>query len=109
MKYLSDRATHEMNDRCSVLREEMQRWPGVKMYHLFGTCAFYQRKEMFAVLPDKRSLSSTTAISFKAVSSGWAGAEVVWRTFELVDSDLLDTALSALKRAYSGSCLCSTV
>jgi hypothetical protein len=36
------------------------------MNHVFGTQAFYHRKVMFAMLPDKRTLKGPTSISFIA-------------------------------------------
>ena len=35
-------------------------WPGVKVSHIFATVTFHRRKVMFAMLPDKRSLESST-------------------------------------------------
>ena len=57
-------AAPEVREWCSILEQEMMHWPGVKVGHIFGTRAFYHRKVMFAMLPDKRSLQSSTAISF---------------------------------------------
>jgi hypothetical protein len=99
MSYLARPATEEMQCWCSLLGKEMLHWPGVKMCHVFGTRAFYHRKVMFAVLPDKRSLDSSTAISFRE-SSGDATSQEDWRTFELTNRDLVNTALASLEKAY---------
>lgn len=92
-----------MRECCSLLSEEMLHWPGVKMYHLFGTCAFYHRKEMFAMLPDKRSLDGDRAISFKTAITENDNAEESWHTFELTDARMVGDALDSLKKAYRPS------
>jgi hypothetical protein len=50
------------------------------MSHIFGTRAFYHRKVMFAMLPDRRSLDSSTAISFRAPLRG-SNEDAGWRSF----------------------------
>src|ERR1700677_4647326 len=90
-------ASPEIREWCSILEQEMMRWPGVKMGHLFGTHAFYHRKVMFAMLPDNRRLESATAISFISSSREEKNN---WQTFELEDGSLIATALSSLKSAY---------
>ena len=92
-----------MRECCSLLSEEMLHWPGVKMYHLFGTCAFYHRKVMFAMLPDKRSLDGTHAISFKAAAVENDGSDGNWQTFDVTDRHMLSDALDSLKQAYRAS------
>jgi hypothetical protein len=77
-------------------------WTGVKVSHIFGTRAFYHRKVMFAMLPDRRSLDSSTAISFRSPLRG-SNEDAVWRSFELSGPNLLDTALSLLGEAYRDS------
>ena len=104
MKYLERLPpTEEMRECCSILGQKMLHWPGVKMYHVFGTCAFYHRKVMFAMLPDKRSLDSSTAISFKASSNGEQRPDAEWQTFELKNRALVDDALVSLEKAYRDS------
>jgi hypothetical protein len=58
-------ASKEIRGWCSILEQEMMHWSGVKMSHIFGKLAFCHRKVMFAMLPDRRSLDSSTAISFR--------------------------------------------
>jgi hypothetical protein len=58
-------ASKEIREWCSILEQGIMRWTGVKMIYIFGTRAFYDRKTMFAMLPDRRSLDSSTAISFR--------------------------------------------
>jgi hypothetical protein len=91
----------EIRGWCSVLEHEMMHWSGVKMSHIFGTQAFYHRKVMFA-MPDRRSLDSSTAISFRGPLRG-ANEDAGWQAFELSDPNLLDTALSLLGEAYRDS------
>jgi hypothetical protein len=98
-------APEEIRDWCSILSQEMMHWPGVKMRHVFGTRAFYHRKVMFAMLPDKRCLDSSTAISFIASPNGETTREVNWETFELTDRHLVDAALVTLEEAYRNSIL----
>ena len=102
-------ATEEMRDYCALLTREMLHWPGVKMYHLFGTCAFYHRKSMFAMLPDKRSLDSANAICFKTASSNESASQDDWQTFELTNLAMVSTALASLEQAYRGSTLGSAL
>ena len=97
-------ASPEIREWCSILKQEMMRWPGVRMGHIFGTRAFYHRKVMFAMLPDSRSLESTTAISFITPSKEEKNN---WQTFELKGRDLLATALTSLENAYRDSMLLS--
>jgi hypothetical protein len=105
MKYLTLPATPEMQGWCSILCEEMLRWPGVTMCNVFGTCAFYHRKVMFAVLPGNRSLDSFTAISIRGTSGHLYTQDDDWHTFELTTSDLLNDALASLEKAYTSSSL----
>jgi hypothetical protein len=100
-------ASQEMRGLCLILEHEMIRWPGVKVGHIFGTLAFYHRKVMFAMLPDKRSLDSSNAISFIAPANGEANQSVKWQTFELTDRSLIDKALLSLQKAYTDSMLYS--
>lgn len=87
----------------------MLHWPGVKMSHIFGTRAFYHRKVMFAMLPDKRSLESTNAISFITSSPDHENKTSIWQTFELKDRNLIQTAIASLEKAYRDSMLFSSM
>jgi hypothetical protein len=95
-------ASDEIRGWCLILEQEMMCWTGVKMNHVFGTRAFYHRKVMFAMLPDRRSLDSSTAISFRAPRKG-SNEDADWRSFELSGPNLLDTALGLLREAYRDS------
>jgi hypothetical protein len=95
-------ASKEIRGWCSILEQEMIHWSGVKMNHIFGTRAFYHRKVMFAMLPDRHSLDRSTAISFRGPLRG-ANEDAGWQAFELSDPNLLDTALSLLGEAYRES------
>jgi hypothetical protein len=95
-------ASKEIRGWCSLLEQEMMRWTGVKVSHIFGTRAFYHRKVMFAMLPDRRSLDSSTAISFRAPRRG-SNEDAGWQSFELSGPNLLDMALSLLGEAYRDS------
>jgi hypothetical protein len=96
-------ATDEMRECCSLLSHEMLHWPGVKMFHLFGTFAFYHRKVMFAMLPDKRCLDGERTISFLKSHRDDADPQQSWQTFELTNSAKVDDALVSLERAYRDS------
>ena len=76
-------ASPEIREWCSILEQEMMHWPGVKKSHVFGTRAFYHRKVMFAMLPDRRTLDGSTAISFLASSKDDQDRLPDWQTFEL--------------------------
>jgi hypothetical protein len=99
------RQPQAMRECSSVLEREMMSWPAIKVSHIFGTLAFYPRKVMVASLPDKRSLESSTAISFCAPLEGGATQDTDWRTFELTNRDFVGHALSLLDRAYKESAL----
>ncbi len=103
MNYLSLPVTQEMQDWCSLLGKEMLHWPGVTMCHVFGTCAFYHRKVLFAILPDRRTLNSSTAISFRNGYKPQADQDEDWQTFELTSGDLVDSVLATLEKAYKNS------
>ena len=95
-------ASPEIQEWCSILEQEMMHWPGVKVGHIFGTRAFYHRKVMFAMLPDRRSLESSTAISF--ISSNEDENQTPnWQTFELKNRNLINVALTSLEKAYKDS------
>jgi hypothetical protein len=94
----------ETRDLCSILGGHLMQWPGVKMNHVFGTRAFYHRKVMFAMLPDRRSVESSTAISFIAPRDDEPRREADWHTFELTDCNIKG-ALVLLEKAYRDSTL----
>ena len=98
-------ASPEIQEWCSVLEQEMMHWPGVKVGHIFGTRAFYHRKVMFAMLPNKRTLESSTAISFITSSNGDESQSPNWQTFELKNRNLINVALTSLEKAYKDSIL----
>ena len=102
-------ASPEIREWCSILEQEMMHWPGVKKSHVFGTRAFYHRKVMFAMLPDRRTLDGSTAISFLASSKDDQDRLPDWQTFELNDRNLIKTALTSLEKAYKDSMLRSSV
>jgi hypothetical protein len=101
-------ASEEVREWCSILEREMMHWPGVKMSHLFGTRAFYRRKVVFAMLPDKRGLESSTAISFITSSKDNQKGMPNWQTLELKDRNLIHVALTSLEKAYRDSMLRSS-
>ena len=96
-------ASHEIQEWCSILEQEMMHWPGVKVSHVFGTRAFYHRKVMFAMLPDKRSLESSTAISFITPGKDHENQTAIWQTFELKDQNHIKAAIESLETAYRES------
>ena len=98
-------ASPEIQEWCSVLEQEMMHWPGVKVGHIFGTRAFYHRKVMFAMLPNKRTLESSTAISFITSSKEDENQSANWQTFELKNRTLINVALTSLEKAYKDSIL----
>ena len=96
-------ASQEIREWCSILEQEMMHWPGVKISHIFGTRAFYHRKVMFAMLPDKRSLESSTAISFITPCKDHENQTSIWQTFELKDQNHIKVAIESLETAYRES------
>ena len=98
-------APPEIREWCSILEQEMMHWPGVKVGHIFGTRAFYHRNVMFAMLPNRRSLESSTAISFITSSNEDENRSPNWQTFELKNRNLIKVALTSLEKAYKDSML----
>ncbi len=98
--------TEEMREKCSVLVREMLSWPHVSMSHVFGVCALYHRKTMFAMLPDNRTLQSSTAITFRVAPGEATEENGSWQLFEINHRDQMTTALASLEKAYRGSSLC---
>jgi hypothetical protein len=76
-------ASREVREWCSILAQDVKHWPGVKMNHVFGKQAFYHRKVMFAMLPDKRTLKGPASISFIASPKDDDTEDPNWQTFEL--------------------------
>jgi hypothetical protein len=97
-------ASQETREWCSILEQKITLFPLVKMTHVFGTLAFYHRKVMFAMLPDKRTLEGSASISFLASPKTRNNADPSWQKFELTESNL-DEALILLEQAYSLSVL----
>ena len=97
-------ASKEIREWCSILEQELMHWPGVKMTHVFGTRAFYHRKVMFAMLPDKRTIEGSAAISFITSPKADGNRDPSWQIFELTDRNL-DDALASLEKAYRRSML----
>jgi hypothetical protein len=64
---------------------------------------------MFAMLPDKRTLESSTAISFITTSKDDEKWLPNWQTFELKDRNLIKAALGSLEDAYKESMLRSSM
>ena len=95
-------ASEEIREWCLILEQEMVHWTGVKMSHIFGTRAFHHRKVMFAMLPDRRSLDSPTAISFRTPLKA-SNEDAGWQSFDLSGPNLLDKALWLLDEAYRDS------
>ncbi len=60
------------------------------------------------MLPDKRSLESSTAISFVTSSNDDENRTPNWQTFELQSRDLIKVALKSLEKAYKDSVLRSS-
>jgi hypothetical protein len=97
-------ASEEIREWCSTLELELVQLPGVRMTHVFGTRAFYHRKVMFAMLPDKRTLEGAAVISFITSQKTESNTEQGWQMFELTESNL-DDALVLLEQAYRLSVL----
>jgi hypothetical protein len=98
-----ERQPQEMRECSSILERERMSRVAIKVSHIFGILAVHPRTAMFATLPDKRSLKSSTAISFRAPLEGGATQDTDWRTFELTSRDFLGHAVSLLNRAYKES------
>jgi hypothetical protein len=97
-------ASNELRRWCSTLEQELMQLSGVKMTHVFGTRAFYHRKVMFAMLPDRRTLEGSAAITFIASPKDYSDREPSWQIFELTGHNL-DEALVLLEQAYKLSVL----
>ena len=81
-----------MRHSCDLLAEELLRWPETSMRPMFGLRAFYRRRSIFALLPDKRALENPSAIGYKVSRK--------WHAFELADQQNITPALACLDQAY---------
>jgi hypothetical protein len=88
---------------CTLLAEEVVRWPDVSVRPMFGLRACYRREVVFAMLPDKRALANPTAIAYKRkdISAKTEGEK--WQFCELKNERDMDNALACLSKAYSGA------
>jgi hypothetical protein len=76
----------------ALLAEEVAGWPDVSMRLMFGLRAFYRKKVIFALVPDKRGLESATAIAYKQGGK--------WVSFEVRDENDIGGALAVIEKAY---------
>jgi hypothetical protein len=90
--------SQEIRQSTAVLAKVMLNWPGVKMYRVFGTLAFYYHKTMFAILPEKRSAAGPHALSFQTSQKG----EVAWDTLDLLTAEP-GVILRTLEQSYLAS------
>jgi hypothetical protein len=87
------RPSEEMRYWCALLAEEMLSWPEVSARPMFGMRAFYRKKAIFALLPDKRALENPSAIGFKEGGK--------WKSFEMAGEEGIGAALAVLGKAYA--------
>jgi hypothetical protein len=92
--------SEEMRHLCSLLGQELLRWPDVSARSMFGLRAFYRRTVVFAMLPDKRALESPTAIAYKVPDGVRKREGEKWRLCELKDEQAIENALAHLRAAY---------
>jgi hypothetical protein len=84
--------SEEMRYRCELLAKELLSWPDVSTRPMFGMRAFYRRKAIFAMLPDKRALESASGMAYKEGGK--------WKIFEVEGEESIGAALSVLEKAY---------
>jgi hypothetical protein len=58
------------------------------------------------MLPDKRTVSGSSAIAFKTSTGASGDRNAGWHTFELTKPELVEDAILLLERAYEESVLC---
>lgn len=87
--------SEEVRHACVLLAEELKSWPDVSTRLMFGFRAVYRGKEIFAMLPDKRSLEVPNAIAYKD------GKE--WKVFPMENEKGIGKALGILEKAYARS------
>lgn len=92
--------SHEMRELCSLIGEEMLRWPGVSTRPMFGMRAFYRGDHVFAMLPDKRALRSSDAIAYKLATGKEKREGEKWKFFAISDAAQISAALAVLDEAY---------
>ena len=85
--------SEEMRRTFLLLTEEVGQWQGVSTRLMFGLRAIYRDGQIFAMLPDKRSLEVADAIAYKA-----GGA---WMAFEVKGEEGIGEALAVLEKAYA--------
>jgi len=93
--------SEEMAHRCVLLAQELLRWPDVHVRSMFGLRAFYRGSVVFAMLPDKRALESSEAISYKLAGGAEKHEGEKWRRFDVKSDRDIDNALARLDQAYS--------
>jgi hypothetical protein len=85
--------SEEMRRTFALLAEEISRWDDVSTRLMFGFRAVYRGKDIFAMLPDKRSLEVPNAIAYKDGGK--------WMAYEVKNEAGIRGALSILERAYA--------
>jgi hypothetical protein len=94
------RPSEEMKRLSAAFCEELLRWPDVRMRSMFGLRAFFRRKEIFALIPDKRAPESPNAIAYKLRAQAGSGRRK-WLVFRIETEKEYGEAVSCLKRAYA--------
>lgn len=94
-----------MQQWCAQIEDEISSWPEVTSRPMFGMCAFYRRKRIFAAVPRTRAAVTPNSLLLKLPESrdkrlarGGPGAK--WVTFAIESGSDLPTALRWLSRAY---------
>ena len=94
------RPSEEMKRLSAALCEELQCWPDVKKRAMFGLHAFFRKKKIFALIPDKRAPSSPNGIAFKLRAPG-ARTKGRWVVFRVEGDGGFGEAISHLRQAYA--------
>jgi hypothetical protein len=94
------RISEEMRRMCVMLGNEMLRWPDVRTNPMFGMRAFYRRKTVFAMLPDKRAFEKADSIMYKMANAAEKREGKKWTLFKLTTAEDLGAALDILDKAY---------
>ena len=107
----------EMQRWATMLRAELEEWPGVTTKPMFGFTGFYRGKTIFAAVPKSRALGSPNSVIFK-LPDGSKWREVTlqdpriqpgnmdthkWFRFEIGEERDLRDALVWFERAFQSA------
>jgi hypothetical protein len=92
------KVSDDMKRRSTLLANELETWPEVRLSNMFGMTSVYRGKAIFALLPDKRGLEFPNAIALRNLPG--TKPKHTWQSFLIEDDNDLSAALQQLDEAY---------